>query len=149
MKMNGKSPKNNLSFNNQQQQPQYNQQQQTEEAQKLIQTVQSLETNNKSLAEQCERYRRELARLKHTMINCNETMKQQQSHILKLNGKISGLRKTIGLRGSSSEELLTKQIRLLKSQRTILIQELKDLREQNEKLKNMIVTGQAPKQYAR
>ena len=144
MRMNGKEliKKQN---NHNQQQPQ--QQTITPDTKQLILRVQSLENNNKSLAEQVERYRRELHQSKQTILNCNDTMKQQQQHILKLNLQISELRKTIGLGGSSGEELLQKQIRLLKSQRRMLIQELKDLRDQNEKLKNIIVTGGPTKQY--
>merc|ERR1711920_448014 len=87
-----------------------NQQQQINNS--LINKIGALETNNKSLISNNEKYRRELSGLKRTILSCNDTMRQ-------------------------------KQIRLLKSQRRMLIQEVKDLRDQNEKLKNIIVTGDA------
>merc|ERR1719189_2904188 len=107
-----------------------------------MQNYHALDANNKSLIVQCEKYRRELGTLKQTILSCNDTMQQQQKQILLLNGQLSEQRKLNGFGGSSSEQLLQKQIRLLKSQRRMLIQELKDLREQNDKLKNMIVTGE-------
>ena len=109
-----------------------------------MQNYQALDANNKQLINQCEKYRRELGTLKQTILSCNDTMQQQQKQILVLNQQLSEQRKLNGFGGgsSSSEQLLQKQIRLLKSQRRMLIQELKDLREQNDKLKNMIVTGE-------
>jgi len=111
------------------------------------QIIQSLDANNKSLTIQCDKQRRELSALKQTILNCNSTMQQQQKQILVLNGQLSELRKLNGLGGnnSSSEQLLTKQIRLLKSQRRMLIQEIKDVREQNDKLKTKIVTSEQAK----
>jgi len=113
------------------------------ETQKLINRIQLLEGNNHQLIGHQEKSRRELTSLKETISSCNDTMKQQQNQILILNQQIAEMRKLHGFgRGNSSaEELLQKQIRVLKSQRRMLIQELKDLREQNEQLKNIIVTG--------
>jgi len=113
------------------------------ETQKLINRIQELQGNNNLLVGHQEKSRRELTSLKETISSCNDTMKQQQNQILILNQQIAEMRKLHGFgRGNSSaEELLQKQIRVLKSQRRMLIQELKDLREQNEQLKNIIVTG--------
>eukprot|EP00484_Ammonia_sp_Unknown_P002526 CAMPEP_0197077014 /NCGR_PEP_ID=MMETSP1384-20130603/212405_1 /TAXON_ID=29189 /ORGANISM="Ammonia sp." /LENGTH=871 /DNA_ID=CAMNT_0042515873 /DNA_START=97 /DNA_END=2712 /DNA_ORIENTATION=+ len=110
----------------------------------LVSQVQSLEQNNAALAQENDKYRRDLSGLKQTILSCNDTMKQQQQQILILNTQLAELRKLNGFGGSSSEELLGKQIRLLKSQRRMLVKELKDLREQNDKLKNIIVTGATP-----
>ena len=116
------------------------------ETQQLINRIQQLEGNNKSLIGHQEKSRRELGSLKETISSCNDTMRQQQQQILILNQQLSEMRKLHGFgRGNSSaEELLSKQIRVLKSQRRMLIQELKDLREQNEQFKNIIVTGGDP-----
>ena len=107
----------------------------------LLLKLQQFEGNNQALVSETEKYRREVGGLKTTIVNCNDTMRQQQQQILVLNQQISELRKLNGFGGSSSEELLQKQIRLLKTQRTMLVKELKELREQNEQLKNIIVTG--------
>ena len=109
--------------------------------QALLMKVQSLENNNKQLIAESDKYRRELSGLKKTILSCNDTMKQQQQQILILNGQITELRQLNPSGSSSHEELLQKQVRLLKSQRRMLVKELKELREQNEKLKNIIVTG--------
>lgn len=116
------------------------QQQKQAQTNSIMLKLQSLEQNNKSLITELEKYRAELSRSKQTVLSCTNTMRKQQEQILLLNTKIAELRKLSGLGGSSSEELLQKQIRLLKSQRRMLVKELKDLREQNEKLKNIIVT---------
>merc|ERR1712087_493605 len=105
--------------------------------------MQALESNNKALIAASEKSRRELSGLKETQSSCNDIMRQQQQQILILNTQVTELRKLNGFGGGGAEELLSKQIRLLKSQRRMLIQELKDLREQNQKLKNIIVTGDA------
>merc|ERR1712244_17634 len=110
----------------------------------LINKIGALETNNKSLISNNEKYRRELSGLKRTILSCNDTMRQQQNQILILNTQISELRKLNGFGGGSSEQLLQKQIRLLKSQRRMLIQEVKETSDQNEKLKNIIVSGSTP-----
>ena len=130
--MNNKKNNNNMMNNNN-----------NNNNQELLMKIQALETNNKSLINESEKYRRELSGLKQTLLSCNDTMRQQQQQILILNTQISELRKLNGFQGgtSSAEELLQKQIRLLKSQRRMLVKELKELREQNEKLKNIIVTG--------
>ena len=113
------------------------------ETQQLINEIQHLKGNNNQLIAHQEKSRRELSSLKETVASCNDTMRQQQNQILILNQQIAEMRKLHGFgRGNSSaEELLQKQISILKSQRRMLIQELKDLREQNEQLKNIIVTG--------
>jgi len=116
------------------------------ETQRLLNRIRQLEANNKSLVSHQEKSRRELVSLKGTIASCNETMRQQQNQILILNKEIGDMRKLHGFgRGkSSAQELLQKQVRVLKTQRGMLIQELKDLREQNEQLKNYIVTGGNP-----
>jgi len=42
---------------------------------------------------------------------------------------------------TSNKELLQQQVKVLKTQRKVLVKEIKDLREQNDVLKNMIATG--------
>merc|ERR1712176_334292 len=109
--------------------------------QPLLNKIRMLEANNKALIAASEKARRELSGLKETQSSCNDIMRQQQQQILILNTQVSELRKLNGFGGGSSEELLSKQILILKSQRKMLIQQLRELKEQNQKLKNIIVTG--------
>eukprot|EP01083_Nonionella_stella_P010227 29215_1 len=115
--------------------------QQTNTNNQFMMKIRALDTNNKQLITQCEKYRRELSSLKQTVLSCNDTMKLQQNQILILNTTVTELRKLNGFGGSSSEQLLQKQIRLLKSQRRMLVKELRDSKAQNDKLKNIIVSG--------
>ena len=105
--------------------------------------------SNRSLVQQVEHYRVQLSQARNQLLAANNTMRQQNDQITKLKNKLTlehktaeALRNQIAQRETTSaEELLEQQVKLLKNQRRMLIHEVRDLREQNERLKNMVVTG--------